>query len=237
MYATATPTVESKAGRKTMTGNASTAGARADAHYLRVKQDLLDGRFGPGTVLLETTLGQSYGVSRTPMREALARLAHDRLIERTDRGYVVRERSAEEIEAIYEARIPLEAAAAELAARRRSAIDVDRLAHLLAMRLDEKDTARHPDWNSEFHVAMRDAARSAVIASSLGHLDDLLVDYRPDRAASATTNRGYLEHVEILEAIRRGDAAAAAETMTSHLERMRDLRVAAHVRRTSARAH
>lgn len=210
-----------------------TGASRADAHYLRVKQDLLAGRFEPGTVLLETTLGQLYGVSRTPMREALARLSHDRLIERTERGYVVRERSAEEIEAIYEARIPLEASAAALAARRRSGIDVERLEHLLDQRRDESDPSRHPEWNSDFHVALRDAARSAVIASSLAHFDDMLAEYRPDRSAAAKTERGYREHLDIMRAIRDGDAEAASTAMVGHLERMRDLRIAAHVRRAS----
>ncbi|MGV9801658.1 GntR family transcriptional regulator [Mycobacterium sp. NPDC003449] len=219
-----------------MSSNVFTGGSRADVHYLKVKQDLLDGRFEPGTVLLETTLGQLYGVSRTPMREALARLAHDRLIDRTERGYVVRERSAEEIQAIYEARIPLEAAAAELAAQRRSAIDLDRLDYLLAMRRDETDHTRHPDLNADFHVALRDAARSVVIASSLGQFDDMLTDYRPDRSPSANTERGYREHLAIMEAIREGDTEAAGRSMTSHLERMRDMRIAAHVRRTAAQS-
>ncbi|MET0451253.1 MAG: GntR family transcriptional regulator [Mycobacterium sp.] len=200
-----------------------------------MKQDLLDGRFEPGTVLLETTLGQLYGVSRTPMRDALARLAHDRLIDRNERGYVVRERSAEEIEAIYEARIPLESTAAALAAERRGPIDVDRLDHLLVLRRDERDHTVHPRLNADFHVALRDAARSAVIASSLGRLDDMLTEYRPDRSPSANTERGLHEHEDIMAAIRDGDAARARDSMTSHLARMRDQRIAAHVRRTTGR--
>ncbi|MCV7424046.1 GntR family transcriptional regulator [Mycobacterium yunnanensis] len=215
-----------------MNANVFTGATRADAHYLRVKGDLLAGRFEPGTVLLETTLGQLYGVSRTPMREALARLAHDRLIDRTERGYVVRERSAEEIQAIYEARIPLEGSAASLAATRRGTIDVDRLDHLLALRRDEPDHTRHPQLNSDFHVALRDAARSPVITSTLGQLDDMLTDYRPDRTPSPTTRRGLDEHLGIMAAIRDGDSAGARTLMVSHLERMRDMRIAAHVRRT-----
>ncbi|MGH3643856.1 MAG: GntR family transcriptional regulator [Mycobacterium sp.] len=219
-----------------MSGNVFTGTPRADTHYLRVKQDLLNGRFEPGTVLLETTLGQLYGVSRTPMREALARLAHDRLIDRTERGYVVRERSAEEIQAIYEARIPLESAAASLAAQRRGTIDVERLDHLLALRRDEADHALHAGLNAEFHVALRDAAHSSVMASSLGQLDDMLTDYRPDRSPSANTERGFHEHQEIMLAVRDGDSEGARDSMISHLERMRDLRIAAHVRRTAREA-
>ncbi|WP_277242863.1 GntR family transcriptional regulator [Mycolicibacterium obuense] len=209
--------------------------SRADVHYLHVKRDLLEGRFEPGTVLLETTLGQLYGVSRTPMREALVRLAHDRLISRTERGYVVRERSAEEISAIYEARIPLESSAASLAAQRRSAIDLDRLEHLLVLRGNEQDPALHPGLNSDFHIALRDAARSEVVASTLGQLDDMLTDYRPDRSSAQTVGRGYDEHRQILRAIQDGDAARARAAMTDHLTRMRDLRITAHIRSTGRR--
>jgi DNA-binding GntR family transcriptional regulator len=218
---------------RSIEGRSVIGSSRADTHYLHVKRDLLEGRFEPGTVLLETTLGQLYGVSRTPMREALVRLAHDRLISRTERGYVVRERSAEEISAIYEARIPLESSAASLAAQRRTAIDVNRLDHLLTLRRDEQDPVRHPGLNSDFHVALREAAHSDVIATTLGGLDDMLTDYRPGRSSPETSGRGYEEHRDILYAIRDGDAERASSTMGAHLERMRDLRIAAHIRRNN----
>ena len=214
-----------------MVDNGLSAASRADLHYLRVKNDLLAGRFEPGTVLLETTLGKLYGISRTPIRDALSRLAHDRLIDRSERGFVVRERSAEEIEAIYEARIPLEASAAAMAAQRRGAIDLERLALLLTLRRDESDRTRYPELNARFHVAMRAAAHSVVVETTLAHLDDMLIDYRPDRSRSSVVDKGLHEHEAIVAAIRDGDHVQASTAMTAHLERMRDLRVAAHVRR------
>ena len=59
----------------------------------------------------------------------------------------------------------------------------------------------------------------------------MLTDYRPDSSAPKVVGRGLSEHEQIMAAIRDGDAAAASELMTAHLERMRDLRIAAHVRR------
>jgi DNA-binding GntR family transcriptional regulator len=59
----------------------------------------------------------------------------------------------------------------------------------------------------------------------------MLTDYRPDRTPSATTERGFDEHLEIMAAIRAGDSVRAQASMVSHLERMRDMRIAAHVRR------
>ncbi|MEU7768512.1 GntR family transcriptional regulator [Nocardia sp. NPDC049190] len=201
-------------------------------HYLRVKSDLLGGRFPPGTVLLETALGKIYGVSRTPMREALARLAQDRLIERSARGFVVRERSPEEILAIYEARIPLETTAAALAAERRGSVDLERLEHLLEARRAAQDPATHSALNEQFHRALRAAARSEVIASTLDQLDDLLTVYRPNRSSTKMVDRTIEEHEAVLDAVRAGNSQLATAAMSAHLTRMRDLRVASLVRRS-----
>ena len=143
------------------------AGAPADVHYNRLKADLLAGRYPPGTMLFETALGTVYGVSRTPMREALARLAQDRLIDRSSRGFVVRRRSPEEILAIYEARISLESTAAALAAERRGDFDLERLRHLLTARRESLDPAEHPGLNEQFHQAVRTAARNEIISAFL----------------------------------------------------------------------
>ncbi|MCI2416003.1 GntR family transcriptional regulator [Saccharopolyspora sp. K220] len=213
-----------------MGADSVSGGSSADVHYLRVKSDLLSGRFPPGTVLLETALGKMYGVSRTPMREALARLAQDRLIERSARGFVVRERSAEEILAIYEARIPLETTAAALAAERRGSLDLERLDHLLDARRAATDPATHVGLNEQFHRALRAAARSEVIASTLEQLDDLLTVYRPDRSAAKVVDRTVEEHEAVLDAVRETDGERARAAMSEHLVRMRDLRVATLVR-------
>ena len=81
--------------------------------YEILQQAILRGELAPGQPLVETTLAARYNVSRTPIREALTRLEQDRLVERTDRGLVVRRRSPEQILDIYETRIALEATAAE----------------------------------------------------------------------------------------------------------------------------
>jgi DNA-binding GntR family transcriptional regulator len=91
-----------------------------EVQYTRLRKEILEGAFAPGTILLKTALSARYGVSRTPVREALGRLAQDGLIERSTRGFRIRQRDPEQILEIYEARIALEARSAELAARRRT---------------------------------------------------------------------------------------------------------------------
>lgn len=83
---------------------------RVGSHYTRIRQSIVSGQAGPGTVLILTTLSTQYNVSRTPVREAI-RLVQDGLVERATRGYVVRTRTPEEVLEICEARIALESSA------------------------------------------------------------------------------------------------------------------------------
>lgn len=208
-----------------MAVNAGGVAVPGDTHYNRMKADLLEGRFPPGSMLHETAMSDRYGVSRTPVREALARLAQDRLIERTTRGFVVRKRTPDEILAIYDARIALESTAAALAAERRGEFDLQLLTSLHAASEDEADPAARVRLNGQFHAAVRSAARNEIISDMLAGLDDLLTIYRPDRSVGDSRERSTAEHTELLDAIRRRDADAARATMTEHLARMRDLRV------------
>jgi DNA-binding GntR family transcriptional regulator len=200
-----------------------------DVHYNRIKNDLLGGVYPPGSILLETALGQRYGVSRTPMREALGRLAQDGFIERSARGFQVRVRSPEEILAIYETRISLESTAAALAAQRRTSFDLARLEHLAELRR-QADGASKAAINEDWHRALREAAHNEFIFRFLDQLDSLLAIYRPAELPETTTDPTVEEHDAVLDAIRAKDDELASGTMTKHLIRMRDLRIAGLVR-------
>jgi DNA-binding GntR family transcriptional regulator len=196
-----------------------------DVQYARLRKDILDGAFAPGTVLLETVLSARYGVSRTPVREALGRLAQDGLIERSTRGFRIRQRNPEEILEIYEARIALESRSAELAAQHRTDIDLARMAYLLDERQAETDPARFGLLNNKWHDAMRLSAHNATIDDLLARLDSLLLLLRPRTFAPRPDDRSAEEHAEIMAAISRGDAAGAGAAMADHLRRMRDWRI------------
>ena len=94
----------------------------ADRVYSRVRALILSGELSPGESLRQEALAEGLGTSRTPLREALNRLASEGLIElRPHRSAVVAPFTQREIEADYEARRILEPAAARLAAERSSA--------------------------------------------------------------------------------------------------------------------
>ncbi|MFG2580973.1 GntR family transcriptional regulator [Streptomyces malaysiensis] len=211
-----------------VSGGRAASGSPSDAHYNRIKDDLVRGSYPPGTVLLETVLGERYGVSRTPVREALGRLAQDGFIDRGSRGFVVRRRSPEEILAIYEARISLESTAAGLAAERRTPFDLSRLDHLAEQRRsapESADRATLTAMNEDWHRALRAAARNDIVSGFLDRLDSLLAIYRPATATPVDADRTVVEHDAILDAVQASDGARARETMTTHLTRMRDLRI------------
>jgi DNA-binding GntR family transcriptional regulator len=196
-----------------------------DVQYARLRKDILDGVFAPGTVLLETALSTRYGVSRTPVREALGRLAQDGLIDRSTRGFRIRQRNPEDILEIYEARIALEGRSAELAARHRTDIDLARMKYLLDEREAETDPAQFGPLNNKWHDALRLSSHNATINDLLGRLDSLLLLLRPRTFTPQPDDRSAEEHAEILDAIVRGDTAAAGAAMADHLRRMRDWRI------------
>jgi DNA-binding GntR family transcriptional regulator len=193
-----------------------------------LRKEILDGAFAPGTILLETALSARYGVSRTPVREALGRLAQDGLIERSTRGFRIRQRDPEQILEIYEARIALEGRSAELAAKRRTDFDLARMTHLLAERRATTDPAQFGAMNNRWHDALRFAGHNETVTDLLERLDSLLLLYRPQRSPRPTADdRSVEEHAEILAAVAGGDADVAGTAMTEHLRRMRDRRIQA----------
>ena len=93
-------------------------GARPREIYSRIRSAILRGELRPNEPLIEADLALSLGVSRTPIREGLQRLATDGLIVARRRGWAVRDHSEAEIRHIYEVRAALEGYAAWLAAER-----------------------------------------------------------------------------------------------------------------------
>src|SRR5690606_9984578 len=106
---------------------AARGGARGDdprrAHeiYDRLRGDIVHGVLRPNEPLIETELAEQLGVSRTPIRESLQRLASDGLIVYRRRRWYVYEHTADEIREMYEIRAAQEGYAARLAAERGTA--------------------------------------------------------------------------------------------------------------------
>ncbi|MWA07029.1 FCD domain-containing protein [Actinomadura sp. LD22] len=198
--------------------------------HLRICDDLLTGRLTERDRLSENALSARYGVSRTPVREALVRLEQDGLIERNGATARLRIRTAEEINDIYRARAWLEQAIAEDAADRHGELDLLRLQHALEAGAElDPATASPSDLmaaNRLFHDALGQAAHNAVLLDLQGRLT-MQVARLAETTLSAPGRwpAAHRQHAEILEHVRAGRRADAGRVARRHMDDARDIRL------------
>ncbi len=192
----------------------------SDRAYLALKAEILDAELRAGTVLAEVEQSQRLGVSRTPLREALSRLAAEGLVStHSGRGVVVTDVSAENVTELFELREALEVQAARLAARRRDVTafralrsDFDNVDELLI------DKHRYYGLVARLDQAIDDAAANPFLVSSLDGVRTHVARIRrlsqddPARLRDAAR-----EHQQILDAIIDGDESLAASATQLHL--------------------
>lgn len=126
------------------------------------------GELRPGDRLLETELADRFGVSRTPIREAIRRLEADGIVSHQPRvGAVIRTLGQTEIVELYEMRIVLETTAAAMASKHASAAEIRTLEALNAdMEAVATDAVRVAILNRKFHRCILEAARNQFLAQS-----------------------------------------------------------------------
>ena len=203
-----------------------------------IQARVLSGEIVRGARLPQEALAAEFGVSRTPVREALRKLQAAGVVEvLPNRGAVVRGPSAREIRESYEVRTELEGLAAELATTRISdanlqqlreaeelfRISVGQLVSGARRGASEAPWDEHDDWvraNDLFHGAILDAAGNRRLAELLGDLRRSFPRELTWSALSANSRRledNVLQHGAILEAIEHRDAAAARGCMVAHI--------------------
>jgi DNA-binding GntR family transcriptional regulator len=212
------------------------AATLSDQIAYRLQRDILERRIGLGDHLAQDELCVRFGVSRTPIREALARLAASSLVDlRPNRGAIVRRPGRREIRELYELRAELEGFAAERAAARLDRATGRRLERLqgeLSELLQERPSpGAEADDRSAFAAALG-AANDAIHDLVLTVADnDALVqdvqrlrgrfpkDYVTEAAGEADEllALNVTEHEEILAALAEGDGRHARRAMTDHV--------------------
>lgn len=201
------------------------AGSLVDAVCAAIRRRILDNTWAPGHQALETSLALELGVSRTPVREALIRLAHEGLVEVIPRhGMRVLPVSPTDMREIYEILMSLESTAAELVARARPA--ADELAPLETATRDMERALRHDDldaWaaaDERFHRRLVEMCGNPKLAAIVFNYWD-----RAHRARMVTLRlrpipvNSTREHRAIVSAIRKGDAPRAGTLFRAHRER------------------
>ncbi|HEY2220497.1 GntR family transcriptional regulator [Actinomycetospora sp.] len=212
------------------THSASRASERAQA---ALRDAILGGELAAGAHLGEVELAERLGVSRTPVREALSRLAAEGLVEaHAHRGARVVSFSAEDLDGIFDVRLALEPRATGRAAARVVDADLDALSDLAGRMLAVGSPGAGQDLdalvplNREFHARLLEVADAPALSAALANVVHTPVVLRTFHAYDAASlARSLAHHAEIVAALRVGDADWASSVMRSHIGNARAVMV------------
>ena len=197
-----------------------------------LEQRIIEGEMGIGKRLDEAELSLQYGVSRTPVREALQRLAESGLAEHIPRrGTFVRTPGLSELVEMFEVMTELECMAVRLAIRRATTVDIDALTEsneACRAAFEADDTKRYYELNAAVHAQIYKMSGNGFLAAEAQRLHDRLRPFRRlQLRVRGRMSESMNEHDIILAAIRDGDAQQAVDTMRNHItilgERFNDL--------------
>lgn len=199
---------------------------RKEEVYLALKQKIMAGELPPGMQLSPPELADSFQVSRTPVRDALGALSQERLVEVIPRrGYFVSRITVRDVENIFQLRLILETASAELATARITPEEIDRLA-LLSSRYVAGNIQSYKAYleeNRQFHLAVAQATGNHLLVEALARMFDQMQRFLVLRLdLSDDADNMLAEHYLLLDAFRKRDAARAREAMRVAIEHARD---------------
>jgi DNA-binding GntR family transcriptional regulator len=193
-----------------------------DQVYLALRERIVSGALSRGSRVHQEEVASELGVSRTPVREALRRLAAEGLVEmHTNRGARVADIDRGGMRAAYEARLVLEPGAARLAAARQPPEPLARMAAAIAeQRRALRSVSRSFEANRAFHLALIAAAGNEFLlrfAELLWVARIGAAIYERQLRAQGRLLLDIAEHERILAAVRAGDARKAETLVRRHL--------------------
>lgn len=187
-----------------------------------LKRDIITGHFKPGEGLMESVLAKRYATSRTPVRQAAARAEHENLLRSVpNKGYFVNPISIEELNELYQWRMIIEGACAELAAKKPHSPEVlDRLERYASVDYEGGDRAsylRFIEADRAFHVGIAHLTRNRFLLQTVEEvrnwIDRLLhVSIEADDHVVLLAN-----HLEIYHAIQERNPQLARKRMVEHI--------------------
>lgn len=205
-----------------------------DQVYDLMLEQITSGNARPGERIKDTIWAERFGVSRTPIREAMRKLTQEGLlVALPNGGYEVRRLSAQELVHLYSCRAALEGAAAREVAAQRDPVVLARIEKVLretADAIDKRDLERAFDLNTRYHEAVLGGCANGFIGDMLQSLQRMIKVYRRNVLKDAQKSDGdadvYLgrlrlkqeHHERIFAAISAGDEALSSDLMMSHVK-------------------
>lgn len=216
------------AGRRRSPANAPAArSARAktpsltEQVYQRLRAEVLSCQLEPGADISEAELAERFGVSKTPVREALAALRQDGLVRTFPRrGYQITPITFGDMNELFDLRTILEVGTAELACDHITEDELDRLRDLATVAYDKDENTTIDAFiaaNRNFHLAIAEASRNErllrILSRQVAELERFFYLGAQLRDVNQETNA---EHYEIVETLARRDKVRARELMIRH---------------------
>jgi DNA-binding GntR family transcriptional regulator len=198
------------------------ASSVVDLAYERIRSLVLSGELAPGARLGQDELAERFGISRTPVREALRRLAGEGLVDiLSNRGFRVADLGLDAVLRRLEVRAVLEPGIARLAAERRTERDIEKLNEAIAREERAQSGIAAHDASRDFHVALARASGNEELVRVLESLWLIEVGRRLLSRRSAVSEDWELEdirdHREIADAVAECRAADAERLMAEHV--------------------
>lgn len=183
---------------------------------------IADQALAPGMRLIETELGEQLKVSRTPLREAMAGLKADGILNNDDDGIRVRKLGWSDVTSLYEMRANLEGMAARLAATRASVAEKNVINTICRDEQAMIEQGANPNdlakINTRLHHSILSAAGNPFLTESYDKLTLLLILLGVTAySLPSRVHEIRQEHEDVNQAIKSGQAMAAEQTMSRHL--------------------
>ncbi len=190
--------------------------------FEKIRLAIIDGFFRPGEHLVEQDLAKMFGVSRTPVRKALEKLARENLVVRTpNKGVTVSKLTIRQVQEIYELRSVLEGLSAYLTTQKSDSEKKRQLVEIVASgrsALEKNDLAAARRYNDLFHSTINAASDNQLLTETLNnmrwHLGILLVSTWATKGRPQDIQQ---EHEAILNAILQGEAEQARSLAINHI--------------------
>ncbi len=201
-------------------GRAPKPGSRGSGVCRALRRAIIEQALQPGQKLPEDTIGKQFGVSRTIVREAIARLAIEGLVEvQHNRGASVAHPSLEEARSVFEVRRGLERMVVEHLAGRLTA----EMTNTLVSHVDEEEAATRDGPRSirlagEFHIMLAEMTGNELLLRYVQEVSSrcslILALYGRPHSSECAVN----EHRRLIQSLRSGDAKTAVKLMDQHLD-------------------
>jgi len=188
----------------------------------RIRGDVLSLQLAPGEVISERSLETTYGMSRTPIRQALTELIREGLVIRAERGYAVAPFDLRQLEEIFEYREIVEDAAIRLACARAVPEELDAIGKTIDRGLSDFTPDSWFEAGLDFHVQLAALSKNRFLRDAVQDAVNRTIRARWLVASSPEAREvAHREHNEIVALVRRRDTAAAAEMIRRHARDVR----------------